>query len=273
MRALLDSYPGDRMMVGEVFLLDTNLVATYYGSNDELHLSFNFPPLFAPWDADRWRKQLEITSDALDPVGAWPTWVLSNHDVPRHRTRYGGGEARARAAAVLLLGIRGTPFLFQGEELGLTDAEVPPDRVVDPGGRDGCRAPVPWEPDAGHGWGGAEPWLPWPPAAAARSVASQRADEGSILHLYRRMLDLRRASPALRSGSQRLLDGLPPGVLGWERRAEGDRRVVLVNFGPEPATALAVTGRVQVSSDGVGEGSPFAGRLAGETAVVVEAAS
>ena len=87
--------------------------------------------------------------------------MLSNHDNPRHRTRY-GSEARARAAAVLLLTLRGTPFLYAGEELGLEDAVVPPERVVDPGGRDGCRAPIPWTAAPGHGWP-AEPWLPWPP--------------------------------------------------------------------------------------------------------------
>jgi alpha-glucosidase len=271
MRTMLDSYPGDRMMVGEVFLLDTNLVATYYGARDELHLSFNFPPLFAPWEADRWRKQIEITYGALDPVGAWPTWVLSNHDVPRHRSRYGGDEARARAAAVLLLGLRGTPFLFQGEELGLEDAVVPPERTVDPGGRDGCRAPIPWEPGAGHGWGTAEPWLPWPPDADARSVAAQRADEGSMLHLYRRMLAARKGSPALRSGSLELFDDLPDGVLGWERIQGDDRRVVLVNFGSDAVAGIDVAGTISVSSDGDGEGSPFDGRLAGDTAVVVEA--
>ncbi len=130
LRKLLDSYPGDRMMVGEVYLLDTAQVVPYYGDDDELHLSFNFPPLLTPWDAEQWRLQIENTSSLLDPVGAWPTWVLSNHDNPRHRTRYGGSEARARAAAVLLLGLRGTPFLYAGEELGLLDAEIGPDDVV-----------------------------------------------------------------------------------------------------------------------------------------------
>ena len=104
-------------MVGEVYLLDTHLVAPYYGDDDELHLSFNFPPLYARWTAEAWREQIETTTGLLDPIGAWPTWVLSNHDNPRHRTRY-GSEERARAAAMLLLGLRGTPFLYAGEELG-----------------------------------------------------------------------------------------------------------------------------------------------------------
>src|SRR5437763_1460246 len=158
LRRLLDSYPGERMMVGEVYLLSTRRVARYYGQGDELHLAFNFPPLYAPWEAAAWRTQVNRVVEELDPIGAWPTWVLSNHDNPRHRTRSGGSEARARAAAVLLLTLRGTPFLYQGEELGLLDAEVGPERKVDPAGRDGARAPLPWEGWPGEGWVLAEPW-------------------------------------------------------------------------------------------------------------------
>ena len=271
LRAVLDSYPGERMMVGEVYLLDTRRVAAYYGDGDELHLSFNFPPLYAPWDAARWREQIENTAATLAPVDAWPTWVLSNHDNPRHRTRY-GSEARARAAAMLLLGLRGTPFLYAGEELGLGDAEVPPERVVDPGGRDGCRAPIPWDPTHGHGWPG-EPWLPFPPEADTHSVADQWADPRSTAHLYQRCLAARRASVALHAGDQRLV-GCPDGVLGWVRSSGAERRVVLVNFTGEPVgldgtEALGLTSGwvVEVSSDRGGEGSPFTGRLGPDQAV------
>ena len=230
---MLDAYPGERVMVGEVGVPWTEIVARYYGHGDELHLAFNFPPLFAPWDAVAWRAQVERAAAELDPRGAWPTWVLSNHDNRRHRTRY-GSEARARAAAVLLLGLRGTPFLYAGEELGLEDAVVPAARVLDPGGRDGCRAPIPWEAGPTHGWSTADPWLPWPPDAERRSVAAQREDPASILHLYRRLLAARRASPALREGSFAWLDS-PAGVLAWERAMADDRRIVLVNFTSEPA--------------------------------------
>src|SRR5438309_8306820 len=105
-RQLLDGYAGDRVSVGEVFILSTAKVAEYYGNNDELHLAFNFPPLFAPWDASKWRTRVDRVVEALDPRSAWPTWVLSNHDNSRHRTRYGGSEAKARAAAALLLTLR-----------------------------------------------------------------------------------------------------------------------------------------------------------------------
>jgi alpha-glucosidase len=266
-RELLDSYAGDRVSIGEVFILSTAKVAEYYGDNDELHLAFNYPPLFAPWDAAKWRHRIERTEVAMVPVDAWPTWVLSNHDNPRHRTRYGGSEARARAAVVLLLTLRGTPFLYEGEELGLEDAVVPVDRVVDPGGRDGCRAPVPWTAAAGHGWDGAEPWLPFPPDAGARSVEALTKDDASILHLYRRVLAARRASAALRLGDLTLLDA-PDGVVAYERTHEGDRRTVLINFTSE-RHAVAVAGVVDVSSTGARDGEPFDGTLHPDEAVIL----
>jgi alpha-glucosidase len=268
-RRLLDSYPGDRMVIGEVFLLSTAKVAEYYGAGDELHLAFNFPPMLAPWEATTWARRIQRTMEELEPRGAWPSWVLSNHDQPRHRTRY-GSEARARAAAVLLLTLRGTPFLYQGEELGLEDAVVAPERVVDPGGRDGCRAPIPWTAADGHGWSGAEPWLPFPPDAGGRSVEALRDDPDSILHLYRRLLAARRASPALHVGDQTMLD-LPEGVVGFERRAGDDRRLVLVGFtGDEVGLALPDgPWTVEVSSDGAGEGDRFSGSLGPDQALVL----
>jgi alpha-glucosidase len=266
-RMLLDAYPGERMMVGEVFLLDTARVATYYGQGDELHLSFNFPAFFAPWEAPAWRARVDDARRLLDPRGAWPTWVLSNHDFPRHRTRFGGGEARARAAALLLLGLRGTPFLYMGEELGLEDARVPQARRVDPGGRDGSRAPIPWTRAAGHGWGG-EPWLPFAPDAARRSWQAQRADAGSILHLYRRLLAARRASPALRRGDFAWLDA-PEGSLAWRRRDGGDERVVALSFGADVRLSLEGAWQVEVATDGRGEGEAFDAALPPDRGVLL----
>jgi alpha-glucosidase len=267
MRRLVDGVPGERMLVGEVYLLDSARVATYCGTGDELHLAFNFPPLYAPWTAAAWRAQLEATARAFDPRGAWPTWVLSNHDNPRHRTRYGGAEACARAAAVLLLTLRGTPFLFQGEELGLEDAVVDPAARRDPGGRDGARAPLPWEAAAPHGWSGAAPWLPFPPEAAARSVERQRADPASMLHLYRRLLALRRAHPALQAGSMHLVDA-PEGVLAWERRLDGQRMCVFVNFAATP-TRVDAGGTMLLSSVAIDSDGPFDGALRSHEAVIV----
>jgi len=286
-RSVLDGYDGDRAMVGEVYLLSTAQVARYYGDGDALHMAFNFPPLYAPWELRAWRRRIDRVVEELDPRDAWPTWVLSNHDNPRHRTRCGGSEARARAAAVLLLTLRGTPFLYAGEELGLEDAVVPPERVVDPGGRDGCRAPIPWTPPAAGDDSDAM-WLPWPPDASTRNAATLRDDPSSILHLYKRLLAARRASPALRRGTWAPLDvGDTDSVLAYERTdAEtGDHRVVLVNFTAADVVLAALmpvfrhervqntSGAwvVEVTSDGVGEGEPFTGRLLGDQAVVLRA--
>jgi alpha-glucosidase len=239
LRRFVDAWPDPpRMMVGEVFLLDPRQVPPYYGTPErpELHLAFNFKPLFTRWDAAAWRRRIDEVEELYGPTGAWPTWVLSNHDRPRHRTRF-GSEARARTAAVMLLTLRGSPFIFAGEELGLEDAVVPADRQLDPGGRDGCRAPVPWDDTPAHGWaGGPDAWLPWPPEAeSGRSVAAQRQDRSSILHLYRRLLAVRRASPALQTGTLSWLDS-PAGVLAYRRRSGPsstgipDERVAAVNF-------------------------------------------
>ncbi len=266
MRKLVDGYPGDRLMLGEVFLLDTERVGTYYGDGDELHLSFNFPPLFTRWDAERWRGQIADTRRWIEGRGGWPTWVLSNHDVPRHRTRY-GSVSRARAGLFLLLGLRGSPVLYAGEELGLEDAHIPPDRVVDPGGRDGCRAPIPWTGEADHGWGVTDPWLPWPPEADARNVAAQAADPDAIVHLYRRLLAARGASTALQRGDQEPL-AAPPDVVAWRRFSGEDTRVVAFNMGTAPSSP-DVRGRLLVASDGQGEAEPFTGPLRGDRAVLV----
>ena len=232
---------------------------------------------------------------ALDPRDAWPTWVLSNHDNPRHRSRYDRAgavlgddpdttarrsEARARAAAVLLLTLRGTPFLYQGEELGLLDGVIPPERRVDPGGRDGCRSPVPWDGSPDHGWptvGGAEVWLPFPPESGQRNRLAQQGDPSSILHLYRRLIDLRHDGRALSLGSQTMLD-LAAGVLGYERRSGDESFVMAINLTGESveltgADAAVLAGRtVVVASDGADEGRSFPGWLGGDQAVVLASA-
>jgi alpha-glucosidase len=298
-RALVDSYPGDRVIVGEVNIRLPEAVVRYYGAGDELHLSFNFPPLDAPWDANAFREVVDDVETQFHEAHVWPTWVLSNHDNERQRTRYGGSLRRARAAAVLLLTLRGTPFLYQGEELGLEDAVVPPGERVDPGGRDGCRAPIPWRPDPPHGWDRGRTWLPFPPDPERRNVETLRADDGSILHLYRRLLRARRDSPALSLGRFEQIDS-PPDVLAYRRRLGEDARVVAVNFAGEPREfaappaagerfardqAAGSSGPIreaggqwvvdidsEAGSAGASErdpGRPYAGRLAPEQAVVL----
>jgi alpha-glucosidase len=268
-RKLVDSYPGDRVIVGEVNIRSTQQVAQYYGADDELHMSFNFPPLDAPWDPVVFRMCVREVERELGAMAAWPTWVLSNHDNERHRTRYGGSLRRSRAAAVMLLTLRGTPFLYQGEELGLANAEIPPAEQVDPGGRDGTRAPLPWLRQPPHGWNGARPWLPFPPDASELSAEQASKDPGSVLHLYRRLITERKRSPALNSGDWTELPS-PPEVFAYRRTAGPDTRAVAINFTDHPIDfILDGEWRVAVASDGDTEGDRFTGRLLGEQAVLL----
>jgi len=270
LRRLVDSYPGDRVLVGEVNIRSTASVVQYYGAGDELHMSFNFPPLDAPWDPVVFRTCIREVDSLLHPANAWPTWVLSNHDNDRHRSRYGGSLRRARAAAVLLMTLRGTPFVFQGEELGLEDARIEAENRVDPGGRDGSRAPLPWLARPPHGWIGAPPWLPFPPDAADLSVERQNADPASTLQLYRRLIAVRRSCPALRTGSWEELDS-PPEVLAYRRRHGDDERVVCINFAARPMDfAPPGSWRVEIASEPGGRGGAYVGRLGAEQAVILQ---
>jgi alpha-glucosidase len=271
-RAVLDSYPGDRVMVGEVNLRETARISTYYGhcasgEGDELNLAFNFLSLVAGWDARAWSSLIDTVARELQP-GAWPTWVLSNHDVRRLRTRLGGSEQRARAMALLLLTLRGTPFLYAGEELGLGDADVPADLALDPGGRDGCRAPIPWTATPPYGWSGKTPPLPFPPDAGARSYERQSTDGSSMLALYKRLLAVRRGTPALRSGTLERLD-CPPGVVGYARR-DDDERMVLLNFtAADAAVPLGTAYEVEVASTDARVTGAYTGVVPAETALLL----
>lgn len=236
-RRLLEEYPGDRMAVGEVYVLDQARLVRYVMTGDELHLAHNFVFLRAPWDAARMREVIEEFT-ALAGERTWPCWTLDNHDHSRTATRYAGGgdgQARARVAGMLVLTLRGTPFLYQGQELGLPDAPIPAGRVVDMDGRDPQRAPLVWEPPSragpGAGFTTGEPWLPPLDGALAERLAAsaQRSDPASTLSFFRELLTLRRASPALREGSQRMVDA-GPDVLAFVREAPGERVLVALNL-------------------------------------------
>ncbi|HWM03866.1 MAG TPA: DUF3459 domain-containing protein, partial [Actinophytocola sp.] len=237
---------------GEVPLARMSDVMAYVGA-EQLHLAFDFSLMGSPWSAPSWRSHLAQACR----VGSAPAWVLSSHDQPRHRTRHGGREDRAGVAAVVLLTLRGTPFLYAGEELGLTDAEIAPDRRRDPLGRDGSRAPIPWTAEPGHGWASADPWLPWPPHASTRNADVLRADPASILWLYRSLIALRRAEPALRTGELALLDA-PDDVLAYRRFGSGRAVTVLANFGDRPVRVpyrgrvLLTAGRADLRDDVLG---------------------
>jgi alpha-glucosidase len=237
-RRVVDEYP-DRMIVGEVWLLDLRRVVSYIDGGDQLHLAHNFVFQQLPWSAEAFRTSIDHF-EALAFEGAWPAWFLANHDTPRVASRFDDGAqgpARARAVALMLYALRGTPFVYQGEELGLPDAEIPPDRVVDVDGRDPQRAPIPWRPPSlagpGAGFTSGEPWLP-PSAEAERlAVERQAVDPRSMLTLVRRLAALRAATRALQTGAQRSLDA-GADVLAWLRDDEGDRLLAAVNFAPVP---------------------------------------
>ena len=261
-RAVADSYPGERILVGELWLDDAERFARYLRT-DEMHTAFNFDFMARPWDAKELRASIEATLAAHAPTGAPATWVLSNHDVTRPVTRYGRadssfsfaakrfgvpsdldlGNKRARAAALLVAALPGSLYIYQGDELGLPEVEdIPVEQRQDPmhhrsngrdPGRDGCRVPLPWSSantsagfssDAAAG----EPWLPQPADWAHRSVESQRERPDSMLALYREALRIRR--------TELLTDDLSwlassADVLAFRR---SENFVCLVNLGTEP---------------------------------------
>ncbi len=245
LRAVADSYPGDRVLIGEIYLPVQELV-TWYGPPERPEvLPFNFALINADWDA-RTLHALIAEYEAALPPGAWPSWVLGNHDRPRIATRV--GEAQARVAAVLLLTLRGTPTLYYGDELGLADVSIPPDRARDPAelrqpgegvGRDPVRTPLPWTgaaPNAGFTTG--EPWLPLNADWRTRNVAAQEGDPRSMLNLHRALLRLRRAHPALSLGDLELLPA-QDAVLAYGRRHGDDHAFVALNLTAAPV-ALAL---------------------------------
>jgi alpha-glucosidase len=205
MRALLDSYT-DRMMIGEIYLPIHKLI-TYYGpQNNGAHLPFNFMLLTMPWEPLQIAAAIAEYEGAL-PQGAWPNWVLGNHDQPRITSRV--GIQQAKTAAMLLLTLRGTPTIYYGEEIGMTDVPIPPAEVQDPQGlnmpgknlsRDPARTPMQWNGDANAGFSTARPWLRLGTAYKRVNVAKQENDPYSHLALYRRLIQLRQSELSLTSG-------------------------------------------------------------------------
>jgi len=231
-RHVLDEFGA--VAVGEVYLLDVAELVRYFGTGrDQLHLAFNFEFLHNPWNAAAFRTTIERTESLLGALGAWPTWTLSNHDNERHATRY--GVANVKAAALILLGLRGTPFLYYGEELGMPDVDTPHgDDVV---GRDPARAPMRWDSSALGGFTSATPWLPLPPATL--NVEDQALDPDSTLSFYRDLITLRKRHASLRIGRYSTLPS-PASVLAWRR---GDEIEIAVNLGVEESH-IVISGTV-----------------------------
>ena len=242
MRAVADAYDG-RVLIGEIYLPIERVVA-YYGTAERpgIQLPFNFQLITLPWEAARIRAAIDAYEAALPP-GGWPNWVLGNHDQSRIATRV--GDAQARVAAMLLLTLRGTPTVYYGDEIGMCDVVVPPDRRVDPAepSRDPVRSPMAWDGSPSGGFTTGRPWLPTLDDPVV-SVAAEQDDPRSILALYRGLLRLRRAEPALAIGSYEGLDG-PADTLVYRRRHEGRDILVALNLGsrrrrvPVPMTAGA----------------------------------
>jgi glycosidase len=233
-RSVLDEYD-DRYSVGEIHESDWTKWAAYYGPNlDQLHQPYNFSLLWCEWSAPAFRAKIVAQEESL-PIGAWPSHVLGNHDEARLATRYGAD--RARAAAVLLLTLRGTPTMYYGDELGMRDGTIPPGVEQDPWGqryphlnRDQCRTPMQWTSDSGMGFTSQDttPWLPF--SDTATTVASQVDEPDSMLTLYRNLLGLRRREPTLAVGGITMLSSSKEHVLAYERELDGASMMIAINF-------------------------------------------
>ncbi|MCP8940969.1 alpha-amylase family glycosyl hydrolase [Alsobacter sp. SYSU M60028] len=237
MRAVLAEYPGERVLIGEIYQPVETLVRFYGRALEAVHLPFNFNLMWLVWIPEGVRLLAERYEAGLPP-GAWPSWVLGNHDQSRVASRF--GERQARVAMLALLTLRGTPTIYQGDELGLADTPIPPGRERDPfaragpaQGRDKVRTPMPWDGSRHAGFSAAEPWLPVGEANAARHALGQEAGPASFLSFTRAALALRRREKALALGDWRGISARD-GVLVYERRLGGDVLLVALNMRGTP---------------------------------------
>ena len=244
LRQLLEAYSRDqpRFAVGEIHLFDWQTWATYYGEElDELHMPFNFQLLGVPWRASAVRRVVDAQEAAL-PTGAWPNYVMGNHDEFRLASRV--GVTGARLAAMLLLTLRGTPTIYNGDEIGMTNVPIPPQAMQDPWGarmpglgRDPYRTPMQWTPGPHAGFAPPDTaglWLPLGEDHRRVNVERQLAEQDSLLNLYRRLLALRKGSPALQVGDYRPLDKVPGDCFAYLRQIAGHPALaVLLNFSPQ----------------------------------------
>ncbi|WP_247888567.1 alpha-amylase family glycosyl hydrolase [Azospirillum brasilense] len=278
MRRVADEYGPDRLLIGEAYLPIDQLMAYYGADLTGFQLPFNFHLLSTPWEAKALAALIRTYEAALPP-GGWPNWVLGNHDRSRVASRLGMGQARV--AAMLLLTLRGTPTLYQGDEIGMTDVAIPPDRVQDPWeknipglglGRDPVRTPIPWDGGPQGGFTTGEPWLPIGPDHDRVNVAAQAADPSSMLALHRALLALRRAEPALSVGCYEPVSA-EDDVLVYERRHEGDRFRVLLNLSAAERKVDVVPDaahiRLSTHLDRGGEPASGALRLRADEGVVI----
>ncbi len=261
LRALLDSYP-ERYAVGETFLPTPGKAAGYCGP-DKLHAAFNFffPPAspMTGWNPVSLAERIERNDREF--AGSWPTLVFDNHDMFRIATRVCKGEddALAKVFMALLLTLRGTPFMYYGEEIGMRDISLKRSEILDPPGRkywpfykgrDGCRSPMQWDASPQAGFTTGIPWLPVHPDYVTRNAAAQAKDPDSMLNFTRRLLALRKATPALRRGSFRFIQPVTRELMLYERVYEGQRVAVALNFSGKPQPASLGASRVLLSTAG-----------------------
>lgn len=263
MRQVIEAFE-DRVLIGEIYLPLERLVAYYGRDLRGAHLPFNFLLLNARWTAHDIAELIENYEAAL-PLGAWPNWVLSNHDRPRIAARV--GAAQARIATMLLLTLRGTPTLYYGDELGIGHIEIPPGLIRDPWakrepdlgvGRDPSRTPMQWDASSFAGFSTQEPWLPLTPDHESRNVARLRSEEPSILTLVRRLLHFKREHRSLHSGEWRRLASTDD-VLAYERVSGDERIFIALNFSNRPSTwsrPTTIGARLAISTYGDRHGEP-----------------
>ncbi len=281
MRRIIDSREGDRVMIGEIYLPVERLVAYYGKDGTGAHLPFNFQLLKLPWNAAVIKKAVDRYEALLTP-GAWPNWVLGNHD--KHRIASRIGRAQARVAAMMLLTLRGTPTMYYGDEIGMTDVPIPPDRVRDPFeknvpglglGRDPERTPMQWNSQPAAGFTTGDPWLPPASDYAEVNVEAAQNDPASLLGLYRRLIELRRKEPALSTGDYASLDATGD-VFAYLRRAGKRRFLVALNLGhcPQLLALPSVRGRIVLNThlDRDGEAASEVLRLRENEGVILEIA-
>ena len=238
-RSLLDSYP-ERYVVGETFMATYEKAARYCG-DDLLHAAFSFEEfLGGKWKANHFLKAIKKWERILEGK-AWPNYVLNNHDVVRSATRYKAEEqdTRLKVAAALLLTLRGTPFLYYGEEIGMREAKFKKEEILDPvgryywpfyKGRDGCRTPMQWDVTENTGFSKVKPWLPVNPDHQERNVEKQSKDEHSLLSFYKKLLKLRRDHPTLMRGNFELATQMPHNTLIYFRCLPEEQIMVMLNF-------------------------------------------
>lgn len=237
LRAILDASP-EKYAVGETFLATPQRAASYCGP-DKLHAAFNFDFTLRPYRPAAFREAIQKW-DGLAGEQVWPNYVLSNHDQPRSATRYCKGEddSRARVVMALLMTLRGTPFLYYGEEIGMRDISLARHEIQDPPGkyywpfykgRDGCRSPMQWDASPNAGFSAAKPWLKVHPNYPQRNVQAQQADPNSLFNFTRRLIALRREHAALRGGKLNFVDA-PGGLLAYTRSDPAETLTIVLNF-------------------------------------------